>query len=108
MSFVDLNNLSIEDLKKIKQNKKHKLKKEFNDYNEQKEKLMFAEIDEIEKQRKKILRNKNQRYHQNLYPSPNQNKKHLMIILKSVLKIKRFQKILKVALKSSRKSDERV
>lgn len=31
-----------------------------------------------------------------------------MIILKSVLRIKRFQKILKVALKSSRKSDERV
>ena len=38
MSFVDLNNLLIEDLKKIKQNKKHKLKKEFNDYNEQKRK----------------------------------------------------------------------
>ena len=55
-----------------------------------------------------MLRNKNQRYHQNLYPSPNQNKKHLMVILKSVFKIKRLQKILKVALKSSRKSDERV
>ena len=30
-----------------------------------------------------------------------------MIILKSVLKIKRFQKILQVTLKSSRKSDEK-
>lgn len=94
MSFVDLNNLSIEDLKKIKQKKR---KKEFNDYNEQKEKLIIAEIDEIEKQRKNIKK-QNQRYHQNLYPCPNQNKKkkHLMIILKSVLKMKRFQKILQV------------
>ena len=107
MSFVDLNNLLIEDLKKIKQNKKHKLKKEFNDYNEQKEKLIIAEINEIMKQRKN-LRNKNQRYHQNLYPCSNQNQKHLMIILKSVLKIKRFQMILQVTLKSSRKSDESV
>ena len=46
-----------------------------------------------QRNKEKILRNKNQRYHQNRYPSPNQNKKHLMIILKSVLKIKRFQKI---------------
>ena len=52
MSFVNLNNLFIEDLKKIKQNKKNKLRKEFNDYNEQKEKLIIAEIDEIMKQRK--------------------------------------------------------
>ena len=71
MSFVDLNNLSIEDLKKIKQKKR---KKEFNDYNEQKEKLIITEIDEIEKQRKNIKK-QNQRYHQNLYPCPNQNKK---------------------------------
>ena len=37
MSSFELNNLSIEDSKKIKQNKKHELKKEFDDYNEQKE-----------------------------------------------------------------------
>ena len=58
MSFVDLNNLSIEDSKKIKQNKKHELKKEFNDYNQQKEKLIIADIDEIEKQRKNIKKQK--------------------------------------------------
>ena len=58
MSFVNLNNLFIEDLKKIKQNKKNKLRKEFNDYNEQKEKLIIAEIDEIEKQRKNIKKAK--------------------------------------------------
>ena len=58
MSFVDFNNLLIEDLKKIKQNKKCKLKKEFNDCNEQKEKLIIAEIDEIMKQRKNIKKRK--------------------------------------------------
>ena len=46
--------------------------------------------------KEKILRNKNQRYHQNLDPSPNQSQKHLMITLKSVLEIKRFQKIVQV------------
>ena len=56
MSFVNLNNLLIEDLKKIKQNKNNKLRKEFNDYNEQKEKLIIAEIEEIMKQRKNILK----------------------------------------------------
>ena len=62
MSFVDLNNLLIEDLKKIKQNKKNKLRKEFNDYNEQKEKLIIAEIDEIMKQRKNILKETKTKY----------------------------------------------
>lgn len=55
LKHVDLNNLSIEDLKKKK--KKHELKKEFNDYNEQKEKLI-AEIDETQKQRKDIKKQK--------------------------------------------------
>ena len=44
--------------KKSNKIKKHKLKKEFNDCNEQKEKLMIGEIDEIEKQRKNIKKQK--------------------------------------------------
>ena len=91
MSFVHFNNLSIEDLKKIIQNKKHELKKEFNDYNEQKGKLIIAEIDEM-KNKENILRNKNQRYHQNLYPCPNQNKKTFDDYFEECIKNKKIPK----------------
>ena len=52
---------------------------------------MIGEIDEIEKQRK-ILRNKNQRYHQNLYPSPNQNKKTFDDYFEKCIKNKKIPK----------------
>ena len=57
MSSVDLNNLSIEDLKKIKKDKRSKLKEEFNEYKQQQEKQkLIDEIIGVEKQRKnKIL-----------------------------------------------------
>ena len=59
MSSVDLNNLSIEDLKKIKKGKKTKLKKEFNEYKQQHEKQKLVhEIMGIEKQRKKDYKSK--------------------------------------------------
>ena len=54
MSSVDLNNLSIEDLKKIKKDKRSKLKEEFNEYKQQQEKQkLIDEIIGVEKQRKK-------------------------------------------------------
>ena len=54
MTSVDLNNLSIEELKKIKKDKQHKLKKEFNDYKQhQKKQKLIADIIVIDKQRKK-------------------------------------------------------
>ena len=57
---VDLNNLSIEDLKRVKKkDKQHKLKKEFIQYkpNQEKQKLI-ADINKIEKQRKNISKAK--------------------------------------------------
>ena len=49
---------------------------------------MIGEIDEIEKQRKKNKK-------ENLR-NQNQNRKHLMIVFKSVSRTKRFQKIIQV------------
>ena len=55
MSSVDLNNLSIVDLQKIKKGKKTKLKKEFNEYKQQHEKQKLVhEIMGIEKQKKRL------------------------------------------------------
>ena len=55
MSSVDLNNLSIVDLWKIKKGKKTKLKKEFNEYKQQHEKQKLVhEIMGIEKQKKRL------------------------------------------------------
>lgn len=52
---VDLNNLSIEDFKKIKKDKKHKLKKEFKQYKQHYEKQkLIADKMKIEKERKNI------------------------------------------------------
>lgn len=55
MTSVDLNNLSIEDLKRIKKDKQQKIKKEFFQYkqNQGKQKLI-ADTKKIEKQRKNI------------------------------------------------------
>ena len=59
MSSVDLDNLSVEDLKKIKKVKKLHWKKEFNEYKQQQEKQKLVhEIMGIEKQRKKIIKAK--------------------------------------------------
>ena len=60
MSSVDLNNLSVEDLKIIKKKvKKLHWKKEFNEYKQQQEKQKLVhEIMGIEKQRKKIIKAK--------------------------------------------------
>ena len=67
MTSVNLNNLSIEELKKIK-DKQHKLKKEFYDYKQhQKKQKLLADIMAIEKQRKKFLK-------QNLILNQNQKK----------------------------------
>lgn len=56
---VDLNNLSMEDLKRVKKDKQHKLKKEFVQYkpNQEKQKLI-ADMNKIEKQRKNISKAK--------------------------------------------------
>ena len=68
MTSVNLNNLSIEELKKIKKDKQHKLKKEFYDYKQhQKKQKLLADIMAIEKQRKKFLK-------QNLILNQNQKK----------------------------------
>ena len=68
MTSVNLNNLSIEELKKIKKDKQHKLKKEFYDYKQHKKKQkLLADIMAIEKQRKKFLK-------QNLILNQNQKK----------------------------------
>ena len=50
---MSLQNLSIEELKKIKQDKKDNLKKKYNEYKKEKQKLI-AEIQGIEKETKKI------------------------------------------------------
>lgn len=57
---VDLNNLSIEDLKRVKKkDKQHKLKKEFIQYKPNQEKQqLIADINKIEKQRKNISKAK--------------------------------------------------
>ena len=86
MSSVDLNNLSIEDLKKIEKGKKTKLKKEFNEYKQQQEKQKLVhEIMGIEKPRKKIMKAKST-------PKPKSKLKHLMIIFRNLSKARRFQK----------------
>ena len=85
MSSVDLNNLSVEDLKKIEKGKKTKLKKEFNEYKQQQEKQKLVhEIMGIEKQRKKIIKAKST-------PKSKSKLKHLMIIFRNLSKT-RFQK----------------
>ena len=55
MTSVDLNNLSIEDLKRIKKDKQRKIKKEFfqNKQNQEKQKFI-ADTKKIEKHRKNI------------------------------------------------------
>ena len=84
-----LNNLSISEFKKIKKDNQQKLKKEYEEL--KKKQKLIEEIIKIQKTREKI--NKNQK------PNPNQNQnqkksKHLRIISKSVLKIKKFLQIL--------------
>ena len=55
MVSIDLNNLSIEDLKKIKKDKKTKLKKECNEYKKQQEKQKLVhEIMGIESKEKRL------------------------------------------------------
>ena len=86
---TDLNNLSISELKKIKKDNQQKLKKEYEEL--KKKQKLIEEITKIQKTREKI--NKNQK------PNPNQNQnqkrsRHLRIISKSVLKIKKFLQIL--------------
>ena len=59
MSNQDLNNLSIEELKKIKKQQKSQLKKEFKDYKLLKEKQkLIDEITGIQKVREKIRKPK--------------------------------------------------
>ena len=59
MTSVDLKNLSIKDLKKIKHNKVKNLRKKFNEYEEnQDKKSLINEIQEIEKQKDKIKKGK--------------------------------------------------
>ena len=59
MSAVDLNDISIEELKKIKKDEQNKLKKECNEYKQQQEKQkLIADIMGIEKQRKRISKTK--------------------------------------------------
>jgi len=88
MTSVDLNNLSIEELKKIKKDKQHKLKKEFNDYKQhQKKQKLIADIIAIDKQRKKISKAKSN-------PKPKPKIKQFEEYFSSVLKTKQFQMIL--------------
>lgn len=55
MVSIDLNNLSIKDLKKIKKDKKTKLKKECNEYKKQKEnQKLVHEIMGIESKEKRL------------------------------------------------------
>ena len=102
MSFQDLKNLSIEELKKIKKDEKTNLKKkDFNKYKEDKEKQKL--IDDILgiKNREKRLKNLKHRLYQNQNQKKNQKKKHFMIIFLNVLKTKRFLKTLQIILKKS-------
>ena len=90
---ADLNNLSISELKKIKKDNQQKLKKEYEEL--KKKQKLIEEIIKIQKTREKI--NKNQKPKPNPNQNKNQNQKksrHLRIISKSVLKIKKFLQIL--------------
>lgn len=59
MTSVDLQNLPIEDLKKIKHSEVENPKKEFNEYKENQDKQnLINEIQEIEKQKNKIKKGK--------------------------------------------------
>ena len=78
-----LNNLSISELKKIKKDNQQKLKKEYEEL--KKKQKLIEEIIKIQKTREKINKNQN--------PNQNQKSRHLMIISKSVLKIKKFLQI---------------
>ena len=86
-----LNNLSISELKKIKKDNQQKLKKEYEEL--KKKQKLIEEIIKIQKTREKI--NKNQKPNPQPQPKPKPKKsRHLRIISKSVLKIKKFLQIL--------------
>ena len=79
----DLENLSISELKKIKKDNKQKLKKEY--HNLIKEQKLIDDIKKNKKQENRLIipipiPN----------PIPNQNLKHLTIMLRSVFEIKQF------------------
>ena len=84
----DLENLSISEFKKIKKDNKQKLKKEYHNIIK-KTKVNRRYIKKYKKQENRLII-------PNPIPNPNQNLKHLTIILRSVFEIKQFQLILQL------------